>query len=321
MADDLFRYLQIFGAVYDDVHTEVLSILELNDIWRMPIDLLPILDCGIGWPTNIELDGPVRRRETYHAVERFKKKSRLDMLEEFFENLDTGWTVNVHPGWPRVMMSNSEPAVNRGAPYLDLEGDGLPGVWCFTPRVPNFLIEVEIQTPIAPIPFTYTFEVDGFPVSYTSVGGDDVFDIRDGLVTAAQTDLDVANRVLATPYGPNTLHLEELIPENHYQVTESSAELTLNTIRAHLDLVPHIGLPTDVLCYNPTQNDWHCLNGLLIELIQGPTVPAAMVNITRQKVDRMNDILFSSWANVHVLLRPLNPESATAAVVTETVLA
>jgi phage tail-like protein len=66
-----------------------------------------------------------------------------------------------------------------------------------------------------------------------------------------------------------------------------------------------IGTIGDELKYTPTQENWHCLNGLVLVLEPVGDVSDELTRITINKIDRIvPDELKTSWAKIAVILRP-----------------
>jgi phage tail-like protein len=66
-----------------------------------------------------------------------------------------------------------------------------------------------------------------------------------------------------------------------------------------------IGTVSDELKYTPTQDNWHCLNGLVLVLEPVGDVTSELTSITINKIDRIvPGELKTSWAKIAIFLRP-----------------
>lgn len=74
-----------------------------------------------------------------------------------------------------------------------------------------------------------------------------------------------------------------------------------------------IGTPDDELKYTPTQDNWHGLNGLLLEIEPIAGVTDEITSITSRKIARLAPTFAASWANLGLLLHPATSEETVAA--------
>lgn len=68
--------------------------------------------------------------------------------------------------------------------------------------------------------------------------------------------------------------------------------------------VGKIGTVEDELKYTPTQENWHCLNGLVLVLEPVGDVTDELTRITVNKIERIVPELKTSWAKIAIVLRP-----------------
>ena len=294
--DDAKRLVETFGVVFDSVKTEVETVLDIFRVRDIPIDDIPLMDHGLGWPTNPDLHGDIRRRETLHAVERFKTKGCFDTAEAFFETL-ADWTVNLHAGWLRILLSND--------PRSRTFKDGTQ-VW-----------NLEITSVLAAQLYSFTVELDGLvtTVSYTSSGAPTAEEIRDGLIAAIG-----AAPVTIWAFGDD-IRLRETQASLHVLVATTDAKLTLSVFRARVDVGGDRSTQNDPLFYMPSQDSWHCLNGALLEIIPdaAPATPSQMITLGPPKMMRFVDYLLASWAVITVYLNE-QPLAETVSLPTEAVV-
>lgn len=65
-----------------------------------------------------------------------------------------------------------------------------------------------------------------------------------------------------------------------------------------------IGTVDDELKYTPTQQNWHCLNGLVLVLTPVGDISAELTAITIGKIDRVVPFLKASWAKIAIFVSP-----------------
>lgn len=101
----LYQFLSVLGALLDNAKTDVEQLLSLFCIDEIHVDLLPLLDAKIGWPTWAAAPGLQQRQETANAVAIYKLLGRADAYEALLEEA-SDWDTTVVEGWRYVMFSN-----------------------------------------------------------------------------------------------------------------------------------------------------------------------------------------------------------------------
>jgi len=102
---DLKNFLTIFGALLDNMKTDTENLLTLFSIDEVHIDLLPLIDKKLGWPTWHAANGLQQREDTGRAVAFYKTLGRRVAYERMFE-WPTSWDCEVVQGWKYVFFSN-----------------------------------------------------------------------------------------------------------------------------------------------------------------------------------------------------------------------
>jgi len=101
------KFISIFGALLDNMKTDTEHLLSLFSIDDIHIDLLPLLDQKLGWPTWFAAPGLQQRQDTSRAVGLYKILGRTLAYERIFE-WPTSWDCEVVQGWKYVFFSNGK---------------------------------------------------------------------------------------------------------------------------------------------------------------------------------------------------------------------
>ena len=98
-------FLNMFGALADNIKTDAENLLTLFEIDSIHADLLEYLDDKIAWPTWYAVESLQRRKETAEAVDLYKLIGReaayIQLLEEVSD-----WDAEIVEGWRYVMFTN-----------------------------------------------------------------------------------------------------------------------------------------------------------------------------------------------------------------------
>jgi len=102
---DLERFLDIFGASFDSIKSDVEHLGTLYEIETIHVDLLPLLDQKIGWPTWYAAGGIKQRKETGVASDFFQIVGTTTAITAACEDI-SAFNSDVVEGWKYVMFSN-----------------------------------------------------------------------------------------------------------------------------------------------------------------------------------------------------------------------
>lgn len=103
---DLYNFVEMFGAVADNLKTDCEYLKTLFSIYDVHEDLLPIADSKIGWPTWIQAGGVHKRRDSANAVETYKRLGTEYGYSQLFASV-TDWEFTLTSGWKYLFWSNS----------------------------------------------------------------------------------------------------------------------------------------------------------------------------------------------------------------------
>ena len=101
----LSDFLDIFGALADNIKTDAENLLTLFEIDAIHVDLLEYLDDKIAWPTWYAVESLQRRKETSEAVDLYKLIGREAAYVQLLEEV-SDWDATVAEGWRYVMFTN-----------------------------------------------------------------------------------------------------------------------------------------------------------------------------------------------------------------------
>lgn len=98
-------FVSIFGALSDNLKTDIEHLSTLFEINSIHDDLIYLLDRRIGWPTWLAAGGLQRRKETSEAVDIYKLLGRTVAYERLLEGV-SDWDAEIVKGWRYVFFSN-----------------------------------------------------------------------------------------------------------------------------------------------------------------------------------------------------------------------
>lgn len=103
--NQLEQFVSIFGALVDNIKTDIEWLLTLFEIETIHDDLLYLLDDKIGWPTWHQTGALQRRKETSEAVDLYKLFGRAVAYEQMLSEI-SDWDVEVFEGSSYVFFTN-----------------------------------------------------------------------------------------------------------------------------------------------------------------------------------------------------------------------
>jgi photosystem II stability/assembly factor-like uncharacterized protein len=105
-SQDLFNFLDIVGALADDVKTDCEYLRTLFSIDKVHEDLISIADSKIGWPTWLHVGGIHKRKDSASAVDTYKRLGTDYGYAQLIETV-TDWELTITEGWKYIMWSNN----------------------------------------------------------------------------------------------------------------------------------------------------------------------------------------------------------------------
>ena len=102
---DLEEFLFIFGALFDNIKTDTENLLTLFSVDEVHIELLPLIDAKIGYPTWWSANGIKQRQETSRAISLYKILGGDTAYQQLLEQISQ-WEAVVVEGWRYVLFTN-----------------------------------------------------------------------------------------------------------------------------------------------------------------------------------------------------------------------
>lgn len=101
----LYNFIEIFGALADNIKTDTENLLTLFSAEEIHADLLWMIDAKLYWPTWDAIGAIQRRKETLNAVDNYKIFGTEPGYESILQEASL-WDVEVYEGWRYVMFTN-----------------------------------------------------------------------------------------------------------------------------------------------------------------------------------------------------------------------